>query len=117
MARQFVTEQKGGSGLGVGVQGTGANLRFSHGGRDEGFDAFLMAGAETGDGVAIMINAKRQLTDGRPHPGVHRTGVGILRRSDDTGTGRNGFGAHRSAPARQIRGLLRGAETTWLPWR
>ena len=57
MARQFVTEQKGGSGLGVGVQGTGANLRFSHGGRDEGFDAFLLAGAETGDGVAIMINA------------------------------------------------------------
>jgi len=57
MARQFVTEQKGGSGLGVGVQGTGPSLRFSHGGRDEGFDAFLVAGAETGDGVAIMINA------------------------------------------------------------
>jgi CubicO group peptidase (beta-lactamase class C family) len=57
MARQFVTEQKGGSGLGVGVQGTGHNLRFSHGGRDEGFDALLEAGAETGDGVAIMINA------------------------------------------------------------
>ena len=57
MARQFVTEQKGGSGLGVGVQGTGRSLRFSHGGRDEGFDALLDAGAETGDGVAIMINA------------------------------------------------------------
>jgi CubicO group peptidase (beta-lactamase class C family) len=57
MARQFVTEQKGGSGLGVGVQGTGRSLRFSHGGRDEGFDALLEAGAETGDGVAIMINA------------------------------------------------------------
>ena len=57
MARQFVTEQKGGSGLGVGVQGTGASLRFSHGGRDEGFDAFVIAGAETGDGMAIMINA------------------------------------------------------------
>jgi CubicO group peptidase (beta-lactamase class C family) len=57
MARQFVTEQKGGSGLGVGVQGTGRTLRFSHGGRDEGFDALLEAGAETGDGVAIMINA------------------------------------------------------------
>jgi len=57
MARQFVTEQKAGSGLGVGVQGTGRSLRFSHGGRDEGFDALLEAGAETGDGVAIMINA------------------------------------------------------------
>jgi len=57
MARQYLTEQKDGSGLGVGVQGTGANLRFSHGGRDEGFDAFVIAGAETGDGMAIMINA------------------------------------------------------------
>src|SRR4029453_16792072 len=28
-----------------------------HGGRDEGFDAFVIAGAETGDGLAIMINA------------------------------------------------------------
>src|SRR6185503_10951227 len=47
----------GGYGLGVGVQGTGRGLRFSHGGRDEGFDALLIAGAETGDGVAVMINA------------------------------------------------------------
>jgi hypothetical protein len=57
MARQYVTEQKGGSGLGVGVQGTGRELRFAHGGRDEGFDASLMASAETGEGVAVMINA------------------------------------------------------------
>jgi CubicO group peptidase (beta-lactamase class C family) len=57
MARQYITEQKSGYGLGVGVQGAGHALRFSHGGRDEGFDALLIAGAETGDGVAIMINA------------------------------------------------------------
>ena len=57
MARQYVTEQKNGYGLGVGVRGTGATLRFSHGGRDEGFDAFLGAGAESGDGVVIMMNA------------------------------------------------------------
>jgi CubicO group peptidase (beta-lactamase class C family) len=57
MARQYVTEQKGGSGLGVAVRGTGRSLRFSHGGRDEGFDALLIAGAETGDGAAVMINA------------------------------------------------------------
>jgi CubicO group peptidase (beta-lactamase class C family) len=56
-ARQYVTEQKNGYGLGVGVRGTGATLRFSHGGRDEGFDAFLAAGAESGDGVVIMMNA------------------------------------------------------------
>ena len=57
MARQYVTEQKGGSGLGIGVSGSGRTLSFSHGGRDEGFDAQLVAFAETGQGAAIMINA------------------------------------------------------------
>jgi CubicO group peptidase (beta-lactamase class C family) len=57
IAREMVTEQKNGSGLGPAVAGSGATLRFSHGGRDEGFDAFLVAYAETGDGLAIMINA------------------------------------------------------------
>ncbi len=32
-------------------------MRFSHTGRDEGFDAELMATANTGQGVVIMINA------------------------------------------------------------
>ncbi len=57
MARQYLTVQAGGSGLGIGVQGSGKTLSFSHGGRDEGFDAQLFAYAESGDGVAIMINA------------------------------------------------------------
>lgn len=57
MARQYLTDQKGGSGLGIGVQGTGRAQHFSHGGRDEGFDALLVAGAETGDGLVVMINA------------------------------------------------------------
>ena len=57
MAKQMLTEQKNGYGLGPGVAGSGATLRFSHGGRDEGFDAFLVAYAESGDGLAIMINA------------------------------------------------------------
>ena len=57
MARQYVTEQKNGYGLGVGVRGGGDTLSFSHGGRDEGFDAMLLAFAQTGQGAAIMINA------------------------------------------------------------
>src|SRR5204863_9354368 len=57
VARQYVTEQMGGSGLGIGVRGSGDTLTFSHGGRDEGFDAQLIAFAKTGQGVAIMINA------------------------------------------------------------
>lgn len=56
LARQYVTEQKDGFGLGIAVQGSGPTLRFSHNGRDEGFDAFLFAD-ETGHGLAIMINA------------------------------------------------------------
>jgi hypothetical protein len=57
MAKQYVTEQKNGYALGVGVYVTGKSLRFGHGGRDEGFDALLDAGAETGNGVVVMINA------------------------------------------------------------
>ena len=57
MTRQMLTVHKGNSGLGLGVDGSGKTLRFSHGGRDEGFDAFMMAYAESGQGVVIMINA------------------------------------------------------------
>jgi CubicO group peptidase (beta-lactamase class C family) len=57
MARQMLTEEKNAYGLGVGLQGGGSTLRFGHGGRDEGFDAQLVAYAETGQGAAIMINA------------------------------------------------------------
>jgi CubicO group peptidase (beta-lactamase class C family) len=57
MARQMITEQKDTYGLGVGLQGSGAALRFGHGGRDEGFDAQLVAYAKTGQGAVIMINA------------------------------------------------------------
>jgi CubicO group peptidase (beta-lactamase class C family) len=57
MTRQMLTAQKGNSGLGFGLGGSGKTLSFAHGGRDEGFDTFLIAYAESGQGVAIMINA------------------------------------------------------------
>jgi hypothetical protein len=57
MARQMLTEQKNHYGLGFDLQGSGAGLRFGHGGRDEGFDARLIACTESGQGAAIMINA------------------------------------------------------------
>ncbi len=57
MARQFLTVQNGSSGLGIAVRGSGSSLRFSHGGRDEGFDAQLVAFAMAGHGAVIMINA------------------------------------------------------------
>ncbi|GAB4032492.1 hypothetical protein GCM10028774_13160 [Spirosoma jeollabukense] len=57
MTRQMLTNQKDNDGLGVFLQGEGHAMRFGHNGRDEGFDALLTAGIETGQGVAIMINA------------------------------------------------------------
>jgi hypothetical protein len=39
------------------VAGTGKGVLFSHNGRDEGFDAMLVAEAEGGHGLAVMINA------------------------------------------------------------
>jgi CubicO group peptidase (beta-lactamase class C family) len=57
MTRQMLTVQKGNSGLGLALDGSGKTLRFSHDGRDEGFDALMMAYAESGHGVVIMINA------------------------------------------------------------
>jgi len=55
--REMLTKLKNNYGLGVGLNGEGRTLRFAHGGRDEGFDAMLMAYAETGQGAVIMINA------------------------------------------------------------
>ena len=57
MARQYLTVQKGSSGLGIALRGSGSTLSFSHGGRDEGFDAQLVAFAVSGQGAVIMINA------------------------------------------------------------
>jgi CubicO group peptidase (beta-lactamase class C family) len=57
MARQYLTKQREGVGLGIALRGSGRALSFSHGGRDEGFDARLVAFAETGQGAVILINA------------------------------------------------------------
>ena len=57
MTRQLLTEQVGGSGLGLGLSGSGVSRTFSHNGRDEGFDALMLAFAEGGRGVVVMINA------------------------------------------------------------
>ena len=44
-------------GLGVGVGGRGKTLRFSHGGRNEGFDTLMVELPNIGKGAVIMINA------------------------------------------------------------
>jgi CubicO group peptidase (beta-lactamase class C family) len=57
MARQMLTQQKDNAGLGLFLQGTGEKLVFMHNGRDEGFDAEMVAFANTGKGAVVMINA------------------------------------------------------------
>lgn len=57
MTRQMLTNVKNDDGLGVFLDSSSGSLLFFHGGRDEGFDAYMGGYAEGGQGVAIMINA------------------------------------------------------------
>jgi CubicO group peptidase (beta-lactamase class C family) len=56
LTRQMLTDQKNGQGLGPAVEGNGPTLWFSHNGRSRGFDALLIAYAEAGKGLVVMIN-------------------------------------------------------------
>ena len=55
--RQMVTMERNDYGLGLAITGSGAARTFGHNGRDAGFDALLLAFAETGQGLVVMINA------------------------------------------------------------
>jgi CubicO group peptidase (beta-lactamase class C family) len=57
MARQMITEQRDNDGLGLFLAGKGKTLRFSHNGRDDGFDAGMVGYVETGQGAVLLINA------------------------------------------------------------
>ena len=56
-AKRMMSIERDGDGLGVFIEGEGRALHVGHNGRDEGFDAFFVFYPETGQGVAIMINA------------------------------------------------------------
>ncbi|HLQ22255.1 MAG TPA: M20/M25/M40 family metallo-hydrolase, partial [Gemmatimonadales bacterium] len=58
-AREMVTPLLDGYGLGLGVQGSGSTLRFSHGGSDEGFESFFVAYGGTGNGAVVMTNGQQ----------------------------------------------------------
>ncbi len=58
IAEQMLSYQRNDfMGLGLFLKGNNTRLEFSHGGRDEGFDASLTATARTQQGAVIMINA------------------------------------------------------------
>jgi CubicO group peptidase (beta-lactamase class C family) len=57
LTREMLTRQRNNSGLGFMISGQQQTRRFQHGGRDEGFDALLIAYCETGQGAVVMINA------------------------------------------------------------
>jgi CubicO group peptidase (beta-lactamase class C family) len=63
MARQMVSHQvdvqpacRAGYGLGVGVEGEGTDVHFSHGGRNEGFVASLDMWPVRGQGIVVLTN-------------------------------------------------------------
>jgi CubicO group peptidase (beta-lactamase class C family) len=55
--RQMLTMERNDYGLGLAIRGTGAARTFGHNGRDAGFDALMLASAETFQGLVVMINA------------------------------------------------------------
>jgi CubicO group peptidase (beta-lactamase class C family) len=55
MARQMLTKQS--EGFGIGFQVEDGNDRFGHGGSNMGFQCILVAFADSGSGVAIMTNS------------------------------------------------------------
>lgn len=55
MTREILTPVKT-TGLGFFIDGAGTAQRFSHGGRNEGFDSFMGASMEGGRATIIMIN-------------------------------------------------------------
>jgi CubicO group peptidase (beta-lactamase class C family) len=56
MARQMVTVQKGSSGLGLALVGSGPWARFGHGGSNAGFKCQMTAFVEGGRGAVIMTS-------------------------------------------------------------
>jgi CubicO group peptidase (beta-lactamase class C family) len=70
MATQMLTVQIGDWGLGLAVEGTGKETRFSHDGANEGFRCVMLAYEQTGQGVAIMTNSE---TGGRLYSEIMRS--------------------------------------------
>jgi CubicO group peptidase (beta-lactamase class C family) len=57
MTAAMLTPGIGGWGLGVGVEGAGDSLRFSHGGANEGFRGMFVGFATRGQGAVVMTNS------------------------------------------------------------
>jgi CubicO group peptidase (beta-lactamase class C family) len=55
-AKDMLTPQKASYALGLGVNGAGPELRFSHGGSNEGFKCQMVVYAESGRGAVVMTN-------------------------------------------------------------
>jgi CubicO group peptidase (beta-lactamase class C family) len=57
MAKEMLTVQKADYGLGLGINGSGREARFGHGGSNAGFRCQLVAYLESGQGAIVMTNA------------------------------------------------------------
>lgn len=59
MTQLMLTAVKDDYGLGFGLTGNGAEKSFAHGGSNAGYQSFMVAFCETGDGAIIMTNGER----------------------------------------------------------
>ena len=57
LAKQMLTKQPGGWGLGIEVAGAGSDLRFSHNGVNDGFLTQMIGYVQRGSGVVVMVNS------------------------------------------------------------
>lgn len=57
MAQDMLTSQGDDWGLGIVLQGKGAQQRFMHSGSNQGFNCLMFAFTETGAGIVVMANA------------------------------------------------------------
>jgi CubicO group peptidase (beta-lactamase class C family) len=58
LARAMLTPAREGYGLGVFIEGDGAEMRFGHDGVNYGFEAKLVAGMDDGRAIVVMTNAQ-----------------------------------------------------------
>jgi CubicO group peptidase (beta-lactamase class C family) len=72
MTRQMLTTQVENDGLGLFLEGSGRSRRFTHSGRNVGFDSDLVAYAGTGQGAAVMINTNNSAAISRIEEAIAR---------------------------------------------
>ncbi len=110
LTRAMLTPVQPGYGLGVSIEGEGADAHFGHDGINYGFEARLIAGIENGRAIVVMVNAQGGLRLARALIGTIADAQGwrdlAPRRvveTDTTAAQRAALVGHYEAPGWQVR--------------